>query len=274
MNWEAWFRLSRLGGAPTALSASLAGALLGPYPIDISLLACLCISLGLYTLGMVSNDVLDIEKDRRLRPDRVLASGLISKEHALLFLALLMLGITLLSCFLRPQQRFCFGLCAIFILLYNGPLKSQFWLSSACIGMARSLNFFGAYGPVQFGAIELYLFLIIFCHILLIMLIAQGEDESAPLAPSAWIAWALQISCVAILCKAWVMPWMVWTGGHLWMYRNSNRQLRPKLVGLLVASLTLLEACVLISKNHLIPAALLLGLYVFGKTLRRKYPVG
>ena len=242
--------------------------------MDFSLLACLGISLGLYALGMVSNDVLDLEKDRRLRPERVLASGLISKDQALSFLALVMLGMALLSCFLRPQQSFCFGLCAIFILLYNGPLKSQFWLSAGCLGLARSLNFFGAYGPVQFGAGELELFFIIFTHIIVIMLIAQGEDESAPLAPSAWISWAVQMGFVALLCKIWALPWLVWTGGHLWMYRHSNRQLRPKLVGLMVASLTLLEACILASKNHWLPAALFLGLYGLGRTLRRKYPVG
>jgi 4-hydroxybenzoate polyprenyltransferase len=275
LNSNAWLRLFRIGGVGSALSSSLAGALLSPFPISsLNLTFTLLISIGLYLLGMVSNDLLDIEKDKKLRPDRPLALQLIPIQRVIIFLLSLGLAILCLSLALRPSQRLCFGLSALLILLYNGPLKSHFWLSSVCLGAARAFNFFGGYGPTWIGWSEIIIFTSIALHIITIMLVAKGEDESEPIPLLAWFFWFFQSACLAMLGQWLVLPWSIWTGFHLWQFKNSDRYLRPRCVGILVASLTLLDGTLLLFHHHVYYAMGFILIYILGRRLSKKFPVG
>ncbi len=80
---RAWLRLIRLPNVPTAIADVLAGAALARLPLWSPRVLTIALGSGaLYAGGIVLNDVFDLEKDRRLHPDRPLPSGVIAPHPA------------------------------------------------------------------------------------------------------------------------------------------------------------------------------------------------
>jgi 4-hydroxybenzoate polyprenyltransferase len=98
----AWMRLLRISNAPTALTGSLVGTMIGASTnlgaLDIRTMAlCGVGSVLLYAGGMVMNDYFDQPIDRIERPDRPIVSGQVSERSALsLGMGLLAIGVTAL----------------------------------------------------------------------------------------------------------------------------------------------------------------------------------
>lgn len=87
---RAWLELARISNAPTVVSNVVAGAVLaaaGAGAGDVAIVAAAVVAF--YTAGMVLNDVLDLEIDRRERPERPLPSGRIPQEAAIAATAVL-----------------------------------------------------------------------------------------------------------------------------------------------------------------------------------------
>jgi len=79
----AWLALGRVSNAPTVVSNVLAGAALAVASPEPGPVAAVAVALVLfYVAGMVLNDLLDLEGDRRARPERPLARGEISPRAA------------------------------------------------------------------------------------------------------------------------------------------------------------------------------------------------
>jgi len=79
----AWLRLARISNTPTVVSNAVAGAVLASTTADAGTVAVVALAMALfYTAGMVLNDVLDFEVDRRERPERPLPSGAVSRGAA------------------------------------------------------------------------------------------------------------------------------------------------------------------------------------------------
>lgn len=98
LEWRAWLELARVSNAPTAVSNAIAGSALAAAGAGAGQVAPLALAIVLfYTAGMVLNDVLDLEVDRRRRPERPLPSGRVSRGAAVVAaLALLAAGEALL----------------------------------------------------------------------------------------------------------------------------------------------------------------------------------
>jgi 4-hydroxybenzoate polyprenyltransferase len=96
-------------------------------------------SAGLYTAGMVLNDLFDLEVDRRLRPERPLASGRITRAEATgLAIGLVIAAIAAaLTAGMRTTVLAVFLLVSV--VIYNGLVKAS-WAGPVVMGMCRLLN--------------------------------------------------------------------------------------------------------------------------------------
>ena len=97
--WRAWLELARISNSPTVVSNAIAGAALAAAAPEARPVVLAAAALGLfYTAGMILNDVLDEDVDRRERPERPLPSGRVSRPAALAAVAgLFVLGSALLA---------------------------------------------------------------------------------------------------------------------------------------------------------------------------------
>jgi 4-hydroxybenzoate polyprenyltransferase len=81
---SAWLNVARVSNTPTVVSNSVAGAVLVSAAPDAATVAAVAAAMALfYTAGMVLNDVMDLDIDRRERPERPLPSGEISRGAAI-----------------------------------------------------------------------------------------------------------------------------------------------------------------------------------------------
>ncbi len=93
---RAYVELARLSNLPTCVSNVLVGCAIGgllgdTVPIETIIALAVAIVL-LYVGGMALNDLVDLEVDRRDRPDRPLPSGRISKRGAWAFIVITLGG--------------------------------------------------------------------------------------------------------------------------------------------------------------------------------------
>jgi hypothetical protein len=269
-----WLRLCRIGGLTTAITGAAFGVAFSGRAIGIHDLVPVLISACLYTMGMVSNDLLDHEKDLVLRPDRPLPSGLCKVQHVSVFLLALIAAIFALSFFLEPAQRLFYGLCAIWILCYNGPFKEDPHLGALSIGLARACNIMGAWGPSAFEIFPSLVFATVCIYTITILWVSYGEDQDEPIQPRAWLAWGISCLGLGLIAQWSAIPWILWTGFHCQQQRNTPRHLRPRLVGQLVAAFTLMELAILFHHQHFDIAFMFLLLYAGGRQLSKRFPVG
>ena len=143
----------RLANIVTAISDILAGIAISGYitdynwgQIDWRPVVLLVIStIGLYGGGVVFNDVFDAELDAVERPERPIPSGLIKKETAASFAALLLL-LGIQQAYFVHSQRFTSPstLLAIAIaaaaVVYDKWGKHHAFLGPLSMGLCRGLN--------------------------------------------------------------------------------------------------------------------------------------
>lgn len=267
-------RLCRVGGITTAISGAILGCLCSSRQLSPLELLPLLMSACLYLFGMASNDALDVAKDRRLRANRPLARGDLPLESVHRFLGLIGL-IFLCTCFfLEPEQRMFYGLSALGILGYNGPLKGLPFLNALSLGCARGFNILGAWGPSQGWVFPSLVFGTVCVYTVTILWVSEGEDSPQAISLKAWLAWALSALGLLVLSGIAALPWCAWTVLQLYLQRSSPPELRPKLTGLLVAAFTLLEASVLLGRGQLLGALAFVSIYGAGRRLSKAFPVG
>ena len=100
MNLKAYLQLTRPANIITAIADIFAGVAIATFSfsmedINPSKVVFLCLStIGLYGGGIVFNDIFDLELDKIERPERVIPSGKVSKNNAIIFgILLLLLGV-------------------------------------------------------------------------------------------------------------------------------------------------------------------------------------
>ncbi len=148
MKWFSVIQIMRPANIITAIADIIAGiaiaGLLLPeiwnQELVIQIILLIISTIGLYSGGIVFNDICDIKQDRLNRPERVIPSGRLSlKEAKILGICLFLIGIS--SAFLVSYYS---GIIAfsimVFALLYDKFAKHQKILGPVNMGICRGLN--------------------------------------------------------------------------------------------------------------------------------------
>ena len=139
-----YLRLMRPANVVTAVADVLAGvAIAGYFSVEISIvpIVLLCLStIGLYSGGIIMNDVFDADLDAKERPERPIPSGLISKKAATIFGCIfLFIGIFTAGLYHSSSQYLAVAIM-ICALVYNRFLKHNLILGPINMGLCRGLN--------------------------------------------------------------------------------------------------------------------------------------
>jgi 4-hydroxybenzoate polyprenyltransferase len=100
-------------------------------------------SVLLFAAGMLWNDLVDVDRDRRGAPERPLPSGRVSLLHAYVVGVLLVVGAVLTSLMIDRVHYYGLllaGLVLILSLLYNLSAKTVPWLGSVVMGLVRAAH--------------------------------------------------------------------------------------------------------------------------------------
>jgi 4-hydroxybenzoate polyprenyltransferase len=274
-----WAKLARVGGSTSAIGSSLLGSFLSNGTWFEHVVIGL-ISFCLFCGGMIMNDLLDVEKDKKLRPNRPLACGTISITAAKLVLwALIALSLLLaVAINLQNDQLFTIPLTWIAIYGYNGPLKRFDVLAGLSLATARSFNYLIGLGFstafIDDQSLLLLPALAIFLHTISILIFSRGEDLEGPVSKSVWV---IQVIIALVLFKwnpisAGLWLFMIFT--IIFKHKAHDRMIRIKGVGWMVNAFCLLDASVLASTEYYPYAPIWIFLLVIGRIVSKKYPAG
>jgi 4-hydroxybenzoate polyprenyltransferase len=145
--------------------------------IDIWKAVFLSIStIGLYGGGIVFNDIFDLELDRVERPERVIPSGKISKNNAIIFgISLLTIGV-IAAWFNSPLSAGIALLVAICALVYDKYGKHHRFLGPINMGLCRGGNLILGMSIIENAIGDWWMISILpICYIAAITMISRGE---------------------------------------------------------------------------------------------------
>ena len=107
----------------------------------IDLLLAACIACSLYTAGIVMNDLLDVEEDRRRRPHRPYAAGYIPKRDMHRILFFLGGGGILAAAWINALSLALAIILVTLILAYNGWARLVPVVGALFLGLCRACSF-------------------------------------------------------------------------------------------------------------------------------------
>lgn len=240
-----WAQLVRLPNIFTLFSDGLAAAIVATgllVPLT-ALLPTLAASLCAYWAGMILNDVVDLEEDRRERPTRPLASGAISPVIAghiangmLLVAPILILAVTTFHTTDPLWMGAAFVAAVLLVLtvrLYNSSLK-QTLLGPLLMGLCRGLNIlmvgwtmFSVSPGEQFPRPLLFFALGIGLYILGVTIYAHREEKQSY---QAGLVGGLLLELAGLIVIAY-LPYTATPPGPLWTLDPVRGY--PLLVGLI-----------------------------------------
>jgi 4-hydroxybenzoate polyprenyltransferase len=135
--------LTRISNLPTCWTNVLTGCAIGsaaasqPPAILPVIILSVIISL-LYMAGMALNDLVDVKIDKEQRPERPIASGLISPRAALIFVVMLFAAAFVLLLVYFRHCTYLAALLAAMIVLYDITHK-RLWYSVVFMACCRAL---------------------------------------------------------------------------------------------------------------------------------------
>lgn len=246
--WRAWLALARVSNTPTVVSDVIAGAVLASAIASVGdvLLAAVALA-AFYTAGMILNDVLDEEVDRRQRPERPLPSGQVSARAAMRAVVALFAGGAALLLASSPRA-FLAGLALIaLIVLYDAWHKGNA-LSPVLMAGCRALVYVVAGLAVAdaLGGESLIAAGLLLAYVVGLTQLAKAEGGGlaarwpvvAVLAPAVYWARELPALDLALLLAAF----LAWAGWALWLALARHRV--GAAVGRLIAGIALYDAVV------------------------------
>lgn len=244
--WRAWLALARVSNTPTVVADAIAGAALASAHARAGTVALVAVAVALfYTGGMILNDVLDEAVDRRVRPERPLPAGLVSRRAATLAaVAAFAAGLALLAPAGAGAVAAGAALVAL-IVLYDAWHKAN-PLSPVLMGGCRALVYVVAAVAVG-GTLDARLLAAAALLLLYVVGLTQvaKEEGRARLArwpvlavavPVLWWAHALPRLAVALLLVAFA----AWAARALWLALSRGR-VGPA-IGALIAGIALYDA--------------------------------
>ena len=244
--WPAWLRLARISNTPTVVSNTIAGAVLASAAAHTGTVVLIAVAMALfYTAGMVLNDVLDEDVDRRERPERPLPSGQVSRRAAVAaVVALFAAGAALLA--LEGLAALLAGLGLIALIVLYDAWHNDNPLSPVLMAGCRALVYVVA-GLAVAASLSAELWggaALLLVYVVGLTQVAKAEGGGivarwpvlALLAPAAYWAKELPSPEVALLLVAFV----AWAGWALWLVVARHR-VGPA-VGRLIAGIALYDA--------------------------------
>ncbi len=211
-NYMKYLRLMRPANVVTAVADILlgyaaSGAVVNVFSENFSfhiLIALVISTMGLYSGGVVLNDVFDAELDAVERPERPIPSGAVSlKKAALLGVFLLLIGIG--AAF---QASVLSGVIALFIsvlvAMYNAYGKHQMVFGPLNMGACRGMNVLLGVSAIPAMVSELwFISLISILYIAAITMISRGEINggSKKIMFGALIIYLFVVLSVVALCS-------------------------------------------------------------------------
>jgi UbiA prenyltransferase family len=249
--WRDWLQLARISNTPTVVSNSVAGAALVAASPDAGTVAVVAVAMALfYTAGMVLNDVMDIEIDRRERPERPLPSGRISAGAALFAaIALFAVGEILLGALHWEPALVGLALVAL-IVLYDSWHKGNV-VSPVLMGGCRALVYVVA-GLAVADSLPWELWAGAGMLLLYIVGLTQVAKAEATGRSSAWptaavlapvVFWAFLLPPLGFIVLAAFAAWVLWA---LRLVRS--KQIGPA-VGAMIAGVSLFDAVAVASAD-------------------------
>jgi 4-hydroxybenzoate polyprenyltransferase len=146
----ALLRIVRFPLCFTAIADSFAGYLLLYREFESAqLIGAGAISFCVYSLGMVLNDVADLERDRVLHPGRPLVRGAVSLIEAWLLIGLFLAGAVTIAASLGGATLVVTGALVFVVFLYDLVLKKMTILGAFGMGAARGLNVLVGAAPLM-----------------------------------------------------------------------------------------------------------------------------
>jgi len=211
---SAWLKLIRAPNLLTVPGDPIAGTLLAlslsrtSVP-DGGILYVVMASLAFYVIGVVLNDVMDLPRDRKQRPERPLVQKRISKDHALLACTLLSIaGIILLAC--AGTLALLVGLVLLLLVFgYNLALKKTYWGGSISMGLCRGINFLLGASIVSLTALPVWVVAAgVTAYIATVTAFAKQENVAGAVSRTYLLTiWPVATFALAIVFSA--------PGGHL-----------------------------------------------------------
>jgi len=192
--------LTRISNLPTCWTNVLTGAAIGSIAASKPLAAVPAVLLSLiislfYMAGMALNDLIDLNIDRKERPDRPIASGRISPRAALIFIILLFTAamVLLLICF--PHCIYFALLLCVMIILYDMTHKlSSFSVvfMAACRALIYIISAYAIFGhsTKEFWTDVALASTILALYITFMTIIARSENKQQ-IDKSRWLSVAV-----------------------------------------------------------------------------------
>lgn len=273
------FRLARISNLPTVWSNVLAASVLAG-GLDMTALALVALAMSaLYTGGMFLNDAFDREIDARVRPERPLPSGAISPAAVwIIGGGLLASGVAGLSMF-GPAGAAAGVALAAAILVYDAWHKGN-PISPLIMGLCRALVYIGTAvaagaalsAPIIGAALALLL------YVAGLTLVAKGVAFRS--LSTSWPAVLLAAPILFALADGEItmassVMAAVAIGAIGWAVLRSQSGLasdRERAVGLLIASIALVDAVVASAHGNVALAVVCLALSGLTLALQRVVP--
>jgi hypothetical protein len=158
------------------------------------------LALGLYGFGASLNDVLDVRRDRLLRPDRPLAGGRISMDGAVALVAVTLMGAILGATIFGTPAVLLTLLVAAAILVFNAAGKFIPAVGLVILGLIFAGHMVIPNPHLRF----LWPVWLVMTHALLVRAVAHRMARKVP-----------RISRRATLAA--FLGWVFWSGAILWL---------------------------------------------------------
>lgn len=215
-----YLRLMRPANVVTAIADVLAGMAIAGYffqqapggfswgtgqQLTLLPVILLCLStVGLYSGGIILNDVFDAELDKIERPERPIPSGLVSKKAATIFGGIFFfIGIFAAGLY-NPNSQYLAVAIMVSCLIYDKYLKHHTVFGPLNMGLCRGLNLLLGMSIIP-GAIQQWWFLSLvpIAYIAAITMISRGEVHggSKRTLYFAALLYALVISAILIVAQ-------------------------------------------------------------------------
>ncbi len=203
----AFFELIRLPNLFTAAADVMAGIFIvcGMQAPGKSFFALFLCSSCIYAGGCVLNDLCDLEKDARERPQRPLPSGRITPAQAW-FLLVLLFALGLFGAFLAGWKAFTMAVILILLVVsYDAWAKNRETWGPAAMGACRSLNLLlgMSLGPLSAG-ITLFFPVLHFVYVFSLTTLSRFEVTGNPQGKRRVVfgGWLLVVAVLLAMCFA------------------------------------------------------------------------